>query len=266
VDESWVFAFWAVTGLCLAGLSPLLFAATYHLLLETLYISRVRKRARHDYRAARGTQHLRQLRASLTVLQKSMRAREARMRDKERQLDLLKRKRSVELRSALSRHLVENRLTEIHGIGPRLSRRIVGSCFRGNLRDLRSAHRVKGIGPTHHRAIMAWVSVMEAQLPRLLEGNFPGKQRVMGKYAGEERSLQEAVEREQEALNEEKSLHETANGAIQRLQKIKPAHFRQALQRRSLKSPVPAWYLLGVFPAWEPMPEWFETLLGEYGG
>ena len=133
-----------------------------------LYRSRVRKQARYDYRAACGTQHLYQLRALFAKLQKSMRARKARIREVEQHLERLLLKRSRELRSALSRHLVEVRLTEIRGIGPQLSRRIIQVCFRGNLRDLRFAYRVRGIGPTLQQAISAWIRTMEEEFPRLL--------------------------------------------------------------------------------------------------
>ncbi len=265
-SEWWVSAFGAVTVLCLAGLSLVLFCTSAYLfLLEITYKSRVRRRARNDYRTARGTQHLGQLRVSLSALRSSMRTRQAQIQNIERQLDLLKRKRSEELQAALNHYLVEKRLTEIQGIGPQLSRRIIQYCFRGNLRDLRFARRVPGVGPARQQAIMAWVQAKEREFPRLLRGDFPGKQRIVDAHAGQEQSLQEAAELERKALGHEKSLHKKARAATLRFQTVKLAHFRKALRRNSPESPVPAWYFEGVYPPWEPMPEWFETLLREYG-
>ncbi len=265
-SEWWVSAFGAVSVLCLTGLSLVLFCiATYLLLLEITYKSRVHRRAQHDYRTARGTQHLRQLRASLSTLRDSLRARQAKIQDIEKQLEVLRRKRSAELNATLSKYLVNERLTEVPGIGPKLSRRIVQSCFRGNLRDLRFADRVVGVGPARKRDIMAWVYAKEREFPHLLAQGFPGKRRLVDAYAGQERSLQEMAELERTALDDEKTLYEKAHAAALRLQKVKPVHFRKALQRNSPKSPAPAWYLEGVHPPWEPMPEWFETLLKKYG-
>ena len=265
-NDWWIYAFGAVVMACCAVLLLVLSAATAHLLLEMLYRSRIRQRARHDYQAARGTQHLHLLRASLSVLQKSMQDRREKIKNIEQQLKSLRYTRSDELRAALSRYLVENHLTDVQGIGPQLSRRIIASCFRNDLRDLHLAHGVQGIGPTLHEAIMAWVRTMEAKLPQRLKEDFPDKQRILDAYAEKERSLQKAVAREREALIEERSLHDKAHAAALQLKKVKPGHFYRALLRVSSKTRVPAWYFLGVFPPWEPMPEWFRALLGEYGG
>jgi hypothetical protein len=266
LDEWWVFVFKIVTALCLLVLSLVLCAVIYRLFLEILYRSRVLKQARRDYRAARGTQHLHQLRASFVKLQKSMRARKARIRETEQQLERLLLKRSEELHSTLSRHLVDVRLTEVQGIGPQLNRRIVQVCFRGNLRDLRFAHRVHGIGPILQQAINAWIQTVEAELPRLLDEDFPGKQPILDTYSDQEQSLQMALGAEHEIFGHEQTLREKARDVILRLQKVKPTHFQKALLQRSRKSIVPAWYFVGVFPPWQPMPEWFETLLKQYGG
>jgi hypothetical protein len=243
----------------------LLCLGSYLILLDIKYDSRIRRRAQHDYRTARGTQHLRQLRTSLSTLRDSLRARQAKIQNLEKQLELLGRKRSAELHTTLSEHLLNERLTEVPGIGPMLNRRIIQYCFRGNLRDLRSASRIRGVGPSRQRAIMAWVHAREREFPRLLARDFPGKQHILSKYAEQERSLQETLKSERTTLGDEKRLHETALAVALRFRKAKPAHFRRALRRNSPKSPVPAWYFVGVYPPWEPMPEWFETLLSKYG-
>jgi hypothetical protein len=257
----------AVALLCLLPpLLALLSLGAYLLLLEAKHESRIRRRAKHDYRTARGTQHFQQLRASLPSLKSSLQARKAKVDGLEKQLDLLRHNRSAELNAALSKYLVDERLTEVPGIGQRLSRRIVRHCFRGNLRDLRFATRVTGVGGSRQQAILAWVRAREAEFPRLLAGSFPNKQHILDKYAEQERSLQTVLESERATLESEDQLFEKGYAVASKLRKVKASHFRKALRRNLEKSPVPAWYFMGVYPPWETMPEWFETLLGKYGG
>jgi hypothetical protein len=266
VSEWWVSALELTGALCLLGSSlPLISVGAYLIFLWVRHESRIRKRARHDYRTARGTQHLRLLRTSLSTLQDSSRARQSRISNLERQLETLRRKRSADLETALSRYLVNERLTEVPGIGPRLSRRIIQYCFRNSLRDLRFASRVQGVGPSRQQAIMAWASAREREFPRLLAQDFPGKQYTLGKYSAQVKSLQDALESERRAFADEKLLHEEARAAVSRLRRVKSSHFRKALRRGDRESPIATWYFEGVYPPWESMPEWFETLLSKYG-
>jgi hypothetical protein len=257
----------ALALLCLLPPLLALFSlGAYLLLLEAKHESRIRRQAKYDYRAARGTQHLQQLRASLSILKSNLKTRKATVDDLEKQLNLLRHNRSAELNAALSRYLVDERLAEVPGISQRLSRRIVQYCFHGSLRDLRFATRVDGVGDSRQQAILAWVHAREAEFPRLLAGSFPNKQHILSKYAGQEQSLQTALESERAALESEGQLFEKGYAVASKLRKVKTSHFRMALRRNLKKSPVPAWYFIGVYPPWEPMPEWFETLLGKYGG
>ena len=262
---------WASTlgTLALVGLVGLLLtvlsAGTYLLVLEIRYTSRIRKRARHDYRTARGTQHLRQLQNVFPTLRDSRRTRSARVKKLESQLGRITGQCSAELRRALSAFLVRYRLIEVQGVGSTLSNRIIRSCFRGSLRDLHSAYRVRGIGPSLQRAISAWVNAREAEFPKLMAIGFPGKQQILDRYADQERSLQKQLASESTTLSEEDLLYKETSAAIERLRKVKPAHFTRALRRNERSSQVPAWYFQGLYAAWDPMPEWFETLLSSYG-
>lgn len=263
---------WWVSALCgLAGLAILVSTLALLGLLVLWLLPRIaeeaeiRRRARHDYRTARGTQHLQVLLQSLTVLGDRIRARTARAQGLDRRLEVVRSTRAKELRAALSRHLVENHLTDVPRIGPKLSRRIIRSCFRGDLRDLRYASSVPGVGPTLQRAIMGWVYRTEQELPHLLVQEFPGKQPILARYAEEERPLAAMAKQEAEFLSRERELRDTAQTVAARLQKVRPAHFRRALRQGSPPSPVPLQYFQGVYPPWEPVPEWFKALLEEYG-
>ena len=201
MSEELVTVLWVVGPACLSiGLAALITAAILLLLPKITYDIDVRRRARRDYRAARGTQHLRQLRTSVTALEHSMAARHRRIEAAVTQLDAADTKRAAELRTALSTHLVNTRLTEVPGIGLRLSRRIVNSCFQGSLRDLRFADRVSGVGPAKGHAIMQWAYAVENDFPRLLKNDFPGRDFVEQRHARQTQALHTKLGRERRAL------------------------------------------------------------------
>lgn len=170
------------------------------------------------------------------------------------------------LHRALSEHLVKQHLTDVHGIGPTLRDRILRYVFRGSLRDLDYAYRVSGIGPNLQRAISTWVRRYLDEFPRLLSADFPGKADISHDHERRVAALKEECEREQAKVERLDALYQKAHTAAQKLGAIRLWHFRRALQGRGEGNAVPSWYLQGVYPAWEPMPEWFETLLNEYGG
>lgn len=227
---------------------------------------RLRRRARHDYHVARGTQHLKQLEGPLAKLEHEIQIGQKQVQGIEQQLHDLQDKRRDELRAALCRHLVSHRLTEVNGIGPRLQQKIVRSCFRSSLRDLRYAERVRGVGPRRRAAIMRWVQARERELPTLMERGFPGKDGVEKTYRTKMGPLRERLAEVEADLKDKESLHQSAEEVVEKLRSVDVACFREALGRRSSGDLVPGWYLEGVYPAWESAPDWFRTMLGEYGG
>lgn len=234
------------------------------LLSRLIYEIHLHKRAKHDYRVARGTQHLRLLWPSLLALRDDLRVLQSKVRKAEDRLVRLEVERSEALRAALVRYLVDNHLTEVQGVGPQLSVRIVRGCFRGRLRDLRNAHRVSGVGSARQNAIDRWVQKREAELPRLLEASFPGKADIEKRYEGEERSLRDALEAVEREMKDKISIYKAGGDAIKKLRSVRFSDFRKALKGES-ESSVPNWYFEGVYPAWKPAPEWFKMLLEEYG-
>lgn len=231
-----------------------------------IYTSRLRKKSKHHYRIARGTLHKRQLHSSLSNLQREIRSLRIKIGRIERQLTTLEGNRYSELRSALCRYLVNNRLKEVKGIGPELSRRIVHSCFRGRLGDLGRARHITGVGPTRQRAINRWITRYERDLPLLLEEEFPGKARLEAKYEDQERKLKRTLDTMRSDLEQRLALFRAGQTAFKRLSAVRLSHFTRALSGKPSDSPVPEWYFAGVYPPWESAPEWFVTLLENYGG
>jgi len=253
-------AFVLITAVLLA---VLLIAMVASCLISEL---RLRRRARHDYRVARGTQHLKQLEGPLAKLEHEIQVIRRQIQGIEQQLHDLGGKRQDELRAAACQYLVNHRLTDVDGIGPQLQQRIVRSCFRGSLRDLHHAERVRGVGPRRRAAIMRWVQARERELPALMERAFPGRDGVEKAYRTKVGPLRKRLAEREADLKEKEDLHKSTKKAVETLESVNVACFRRALSRRSSDEPVPSWYLEGVYPAWGSAPDWFTTVLTEYGG
>lgn len=252
----------------LVGYVVLMAAIVIALLMpRVISVLRLCRRAAHDYRVARGTQHLKQLEGPFSKLEREIRATQNETRTIKRKLDDLAGQREEELRKTLCTYLVTHRLTEVEGIGPRLQQRVVRYCFRGDLRDLRRVERVSGVGPTRQAAVMRWVRARERELPQLMKGPFPGKETVEKTYRARTGPLERRLDQARATLEEKQKLRDSARKSIDKLKSVQVSHFRKALRGHSpSEPPVPNWYLKGVHPAWESPPEWFTTLLSEYGG
>jgi len=260
-------ALWLVLILILlvALLGILIYLGASLLAVEIRARRRLAKRAQHDYRSARGTQHLAQLQAVFPALRRDLGARQARVADLQRKFDRLHSEYMTALHKALSAHLIHERLTEIPGIGPTLSTRVAHYCFRGSLADLHYAYRVQGIGMRLQSLISAWVEERLSEFPRLLAGDFAGKVAVVQQYDERIGALRSSIEDERNALSKVESLYVKIKAAIDQFARVRPARFRRALWDKALVSRVPAWYITGLYAPWEPMPEWFKTVLTEYG-
>jgi hypothetical protein len=154
----------------------------------------------------------------------------------------------------------------VDGIGPRLRQRILRECFRGKLRDLRYVERVSGVGPARRAAIMAWVRAREREFPRLIKQPFPRKEKVQEKYRTKMRPLERRLNQARSDLEEKEAVREPLKAAVDKLRSVRVSHFRKALRHGSSGEPVPNWYLEGLYPGWESPPDWFNTVLSEYGG
>jgi hypothetical protein len=259
---------WLVAGLVILGLCLwVLFSTLCYLLLLDIRSRRdLGRRARHDYRAARGTQHLRLIQEALPALERDLQAHRKHLSDLQAQIERLQTDYAKALCRALSQTLIETRLTEVDGIGPTLRDRILRDCFRDSIADLHRADRVRGIGSTLQQALSAWVNGYLDEFPRLISEGFPGKGRIAGEYNWRVASLSGQRAAETETAEHLEGLQRQARATIEKLGTVKLRHFLHALRQDKKGEVVPSWYLAGVYPAWKPMPGWFETLLQEYGG
>lgn len=247
----------------------ILFLLAIALILPTiLRQSRLVSRARRDYQRARGTQHLRQIRGSLKILNKRLDSLEQEQVQQRLSgaLWILEQERSDKLSRALCRYLVETQLAQIDGIGPKLQEQIIRYSFDGTLDSLRGAYRVRGVGRQKQWNIQRWVEQKKLELPLLMEQDFPDKRRLQDEYDQRGRELEKSLREVKEQVDVMKQLRTVAAAEEERLAQVTVAHFGQAYKQDQEAAEVVNRYLQGAFAEWEPMPSWFETLISKYGG
>jgi len=175
-------------------------------------------RARRDYRLARGTQHLKQIRISRRTLNIKIRDCEDEKRKLKNTIKEIKQERSKKLLNALSRHIIETRLADIEGIGPVLQNRIINHCFDGTVGSLRRAHIVNGIGHEKLKAISNWVDIVEKyEIPNLIKKDFPNKQRINDEHDQKELELNKRLGDIDAKIAAMKRIEKLASAEISRL-------------------------------------------------
>jgi len=225
---------------------------------------RLWRRARRDYQCARGIVHLRLLKNSLSVLDKRIAEAQKALKVLEIERARLKQEKERKLEAALSKHLVDSEFTNITGIGPVLKDRVIRYCFDGTLKSLRGAGSVRGIGYQKEVAITRWLNLAEKRLPTLLQKGFPGKDGINKMYE----ELDKQKENEFAKINSDllvmRDLKANASTLSERLKSVHPSTFVRAYKGNKEAAEEVASHMLGAFPEWGRMPEWFKTLIERY--
>lgn len=223
----------------------------------------VRVQAIRDYEAARGTQHGRLLRTACQNLDKRIQSLDGIVQQCDKDLQTIASQMDSELASLLRDHLVGERLSDVPGIGPVLAREITHTVYRGDLKDLHLAQgRVRNVGSSRQGAISSWVNQLEADMPRSMKSDFPGKAEVVEKYAAETRRLQ--VSRKTAARDYEDLLELRAKAKLELYfySKVSVREFHRQL--RGKEGVDLTRYHLGAFPPWADPPAWFSRLVEEF--
>lgn len=241
----------------------LIFVIIFSISPSILRLSSLFLRAVGDYRMARGTMHQKQIRACLKVLDRDIRNTQMEKQKLENRIRKLNQKRSEKILKALSRHLVETRLTEVEGIGQILKERIINYCFDGTLGSLRRAYNLEGIGKKKAKAISKWISKLEREIPHLLKDDFPGKRNIITECENKERELKERQSEIQARISHMNEIRKKASAEKDRLGRVGIFHFIRSYQSNEDASGLVNHYLEGVYPEWEPMPLWFKILISE---
>ncbi len=220
----------------------------------------IRLQARADYEHARGTAHLRILREAHHRKDAALKQCDKQITAGENRAASLEREQQERLREALERHLAYSRLTEVKGIGPKMRDRIIAVAFRSRLADLSQAYRVQGVGATRQQAINAWIQYYAGRIPLLLNEDFPGKQEILANYRNQLDDLGIQITHLSESRDRLGDHLKRLNDPINELQAVGVKEFIKAL-RDPLHVPADIdKYLIGLFPEWEPTPEWFNEL------
>jgi hypothetical protein len=133
--------------------------------------------------------------------------------------------------------------------------------FNDNLSDLSRAQLVDGIGPQKQSAIDLWRRNLVNRLPALLAGDFPGKNDILRRYAQEISHLEADITKNEAVLDESRAILAHVNKEIGWLSTVRSRDFERTMTIQHANSDTLNHYLLGSFPPWEPMPDWFALAL-----
>lgn len=227
---------------------------------------KVRARAKRDYQFARGTFHLRQIEIALKHLQERINYLHNRLSDLREQLRRLEAEKEEELKSAVLQQIVSKNLENVPGIGKTLAQEILTTCYDGTLKSLTKAYLyVRGVGEKRQFAINQWVSAIEAQLPRLLNQDFPFKAEILDKYRSKVEQLEQTRKSVEKELSELSIFQREVMDEINWLKEVSLEHFARAYQGDEEARDLVHRYLMGVFPEWDEPPAWFKRLIKEFG-
>lgn len=221
-------------------------------------------RARREYKTARGTVHK-------TLLQQGLGNLNREIQNTKKELDSaiqaekeLHSNKDFELERAATVFVFETEFTNIPGIGKILKERIRRTCFDGTLRSLDRAGGVYGIGDNKAYEIRMWVKRTQQRLPRMLQGDFPNKQRIIEKYEDLIKKANERIANIDSTLKPMVELENTAKQELDRLNKVKSSTFKKSYDGEDSAADVVTEYHLGCFPEWRRIPNWFKTLVEVY--
>jgi hypothetical protein len=224
---------------------------------------KLRRQAALDYDNARGTSHLRMIEVAQKNIHKRIRSQERELRNFKNRKSKLEEKRKAEYLAQLRVYLVNQRLDEVQGIGPRLKRRILQQVFRGSLQDLHLAHRVVGVGESKQHAISMWVHRYQQEMPTLLRTDFPGKEAIRIKYRDHIQRLEEQIRQIRRKRHELVDLLSLVRHKTSGFPQLRKKDFVRALIDDEIYPEDIERYLQGLFPPWEPMPDWFRQVVDE---
>jgi hypothetical protein len=217
--------------------------------------------AKGEFEHARGTYHLKMLKDA----QQRFTARIGNTDSEIKRLSV-ERNNAIELgktqlRQKLERHLISTRIIEIPGIGNALGSTILHCVYKGNLTDLYHASSYQGIGESKQYGINAWVQKYQNQIPALLQQDFPGKSEIVKQTADKMAGLEVQINQLKAIKYQDESKLNGIVKWIEYLGKVTAEDFIKARVYHLGDFSNIEIYLNGVFPEWEPMPDWFKYII-----
>jgi hypothetical protein len=223
------------------------------------------RKARFDHLNSRGTIHKKLIKKGLVKIDLEIKEAKRRLQQLNLEKSNMALEENRELENTLSTIIVNTELDDVPGIGPVLKERIIRSCFDGTIESLRRAGNVRGIGEEKYHAILHWVNTKSSLMPQLLRKDFPGKNEIIRKYSESEKNIVRELEKVGQELKEMTELRELSNAELAKLKPVSTFAFLKAYKGDREAAEKVTQYLLGAFPEWSKIPEWFETLMTKYG-
>nr|MBP8950573.1 hypothetical protein [Promineifilum sp.] len=133
--------------------------------------------------------------------------------------------------------------------------------FHGELDDLRYAYTVDGVGPRKQAIIDEWRDSQQRRLPTLLADDFPDREAIMSHYEVSIERLEAELAAAEMAQAERRALLQRVEAEGQRLRVVTVADFERLLLAPDSYPEALHRFQLGLFPPWEPPPDWFVAAL-----
>ena len=226
---------------------------------------KLRRRSRNDFLSARGTLHSNIIHNGLVSLDRVVYGLEREAGQLDSRRIILRNERKKALEAKLTSQIVDKELEGIPGIGRVLKERIIRECFDGTLESLNAVGNVQGIGDEKMHAIDQWIKEARLKMPGLLLGDFLGKSDIVGKYADSINKIEQELITNNSECQALQQLKSEAVAALDRLGSVDVSTFIDANRGDGRASEMVTRYLIGAFPEWREMPEWFKTLVEKYG-
>jgi len=224
----------------------------------------LREKARMDYLSARGTAHLKMLLQAQGRLKSRVQSTIKALDESQAALNKLLQEQLNDLCKLLETQIVREHIHEIPGIGQKLGVQIVSRVFRSRFSDLRYAKsNIQGIGEARQIQINNWIHSWESRMPELLKQDFPSKQLVIANFADRIRQTSTEVRKLEKQKENVQANYDKCIELIRQLRKVTVRDFEGVLSGKTQSDPKIQFYLTGVFPEWEPMPEWFKEIVSE---
>lgn len=223
----------------------------------------LKRKARHDYESARGTAHLAFLTRAKKQTSQKIKQIDRAIKQSQAKINDLKRQRANALILALEKYIAYNHLTEVPGIGTKLRDTLLRRVFVSRLSDLQRSFVVTGIGEARQRDINYWIWLYEQRKPEMLVQDFPGKKNVLSEYDPNLKTLADDNHKLKSDKTKLEIRNEIAISYIKKLEQVTVTDFKNALLLPGSDHPLLDEYCIGLFPEWEPVPDWFKVLIAE---
>ncbi|MEM7798504.1 MAG: thermonuclease family protein [Chloroflexota bacterium] len=217
-------------------------------------------RIRQAYESARGTIHKRYLKKARKILQAKIQEQKREKKQAEVQINVVERRRENQLKEGLEQYLLNERIREVPGIGPKRAQQLSGLVYKNSLRDLKNAEKVIDLPKQVQAELNRWVNQMERQIPALVAGDFPGKDAILQQAKSNIQVEKRKIEGHQRAIDGLNTNLQLVDAALAQLNQIGPSAFKQYVVENQAPSDQLNVYLQGIFQADERPPEWFQKV------